>query len=553
MLATLRIKNLALVDDLTVELRPGLNAVSGETGAGKSMLIGAIALILGERADRNAIRSGAEQCTVEAVFDISQLGPEIPRILEENGLEPCEEGQLILRRVIATSGTNRQFINGSPTSLQVLKTIGEELVDIHGPHDHQSLLHSARQLDIVDAFGGLESRREELAEHLRERNRLDREKAELIVDEQTYAQQLDLLQHQVHEIEQAGLEPGEDEQVEADYSRIQNAADILQLVQSAQTLLSEGDDALMERAGELGRVLHDLERLDSGAGTLDQNHRQAMECWRELQSELGRYADQVEMDPERLQQLEDRLNLIQSLKRKYGGSVEEVIEFGRSARSKLESLQSRDAELARIQSERDRIQSKLEKGALELSKARRALLKKLSKSIAAELHELGFSQSQFSIELDSEKEVSATGIDRCDFLFAPNVGEPPRPLRAIASSGEMARVMLALKTVLAVQDRMPVLIFDEVDANVGGETAEVVGRKMQEIGVRRQVLCITHLPAVAAAGHVHFAVRKELREGRTVSLIDELQGEDRVRELTRMLGGKSEAARKHAAALLKGK
>lgn len=551
MLATLRIKNLALVDDLTIELVRGFNAITGETGAGKSILIGALNLALGERADRTLIRSGAESCAVEAVFQTGGLARTIAAFLEENGLEPCEGDELLIKRVFTAAGTNKQFINGSPATLAVLKQLGELLVDIHGPHDHQSLLHAGRQLGLLDAFGGLQDRREALGELLRQRGEWAARKADLIIDERTYAQQLDLLRHQVKEIDSARLKTGEDEALEAEYQRASNASQLLQLTQSALGGLAEGDDALLDRTGEIGRLLHDLERLDPATAGLRVLHEQALEHWRELQLQLSRYADRVEVDPARLAELEERLNLFQSLKRKYGGSLGEVMHFGAEARERLAALESRDAELERLNGELTKLDRKLAHQADELSAARKKLLPKLSQAATLELQALGFAQSHFEIALSVNGVITGSGRDTCEFQFAPNVGEPPRALRAIASSGEMARVMLALKTVLAAQDQVPVLVFDEVDANVGGETAQVVGRKMAEIGSRRQVLCITHLPAVAAAARTHFEVRKSVRSGRTVTELLRLEGEARVNELTRMLGGQSAAARKHAEALLR--
>jgi len=550
MLTTLRIKNLALVDDLTIELAPGFNAITGETGAGKSILIGALNLALGERADRILIRSGAESCAVEAVFQSGELAREIGAVLAEFGLEPCEGGELIVKRVFAATGANKQFVNGSPTTLAALKQLGELLVDLHGPHEHQSLLQPGRQLAILDAFGHLQDQRDALAELLQRRAGVAARKSELIIDEQTYAQQLDLLRHQVQEIAAARLQPAEETELEAEFQRASNAAQLLQLTQAALSCLSDGEQTLLDRAGELGRLLHDLERIDARTSELGGLHAQALEPLSELQNALSRYADRVEVDPARLVELEERLNLMQSLKRKYGGTVVEVIAFGAAAREKLAALESRDAELARLNGEWAKLDRELNRAADDLSAARRKLLPKLGKAATRELQALGFDRSHFEITLTQSEAVTAAGRDTCEFQFAPNVGEPPRPLRAIASSGEMARVMLALKTVLAAQDEVPVLIFDEVDANVGGETARVVGQKMAEIGTRRQVLCVTHLPAVAAVAQTHYEVRKSVRNGRTITELVRLDGEDRLKELTRMLGGHSAAARTHAEEML---
>jgi DNA repair protein RecN (Recombination protein N) len=564
MLTTLRIKNLALVADLTLELQPGCNVITGETGAGKSILIGALNLVLGERADRTLIRSGSDSCSVEAVFDISRLNAKLKSFLEENGLEPCEENQLVLKRVFTSAGANRQFVNGSPTTLAALATIGEWLVDIHGPHEHQSLLHAAKQLAILDAFGGLQTERDAFGELVRRRSALEAEKAALIVDEKTYAQQLDLLRFQVNEITSARLQPGEDERIEHEYQRTSNVAKLLQLSQAALDLLAENDNSLLTQAGVVGRTLQELQRIDSGAADILSQHEQAVSALRDLQAGLSHYVDKVDVNPARLQELEERLNLLHSLKRKYGAVLAEVISFGDVAHQKLLSLEQRDEELARLNAALAKIDSDILRVGKELSAKRKKIIPQLSKSVSKQLGDLGFKQSKFDVALTTvgwgtparedarpTSLTNSTGLDTVEFQFAPNPGEPAKPLRAIASSGELARVMLALKTVLAAEDEIPVLVFDEVDANVGGETANAVGEKMRQIADKRQVLCITHLPQVAAAGTAHYVVTKQVKDGRTISEISLLNKKERVTELTRMLGGQTDAARKHAEALLR--
>jgi DNA repair protein RecN (Recombination protein N) len=608
MLTTLRIKNLALVTDLTLELQPGCNAITGETGAGKSIIIGALNLVLGERADRTLIRSGEESCSVEAVFDVEKLAAaQMPRsrrrqsaqtslgesqrgltsaattleddsrsplelFLEANGLEPCEDRQLVLKRTFTAGGTNRQFVNGSPTTLNVLAAIGEWLVDMHGPHDHQSLLQPARQLAILDAFGGLEPEREAFGRLVGRRTALEAEKSALVVDEKTYVQQLDLLRFQVREITAAGLKPDEEMEVEQAHRRASNAARLLQLSQAVLDLLAENENSLLTQAGAVGRTLQELQRVDAGAAGLAGLHSQAVGALRELQLELSRYAGKVEVDPARLSELEERLNLIHSLRRKYGASLAEVIAFGEEVKRKLQSLESRDAELARLNAALAKLDAEILRAGRELSARRRKVIPPLAKAVGKQLADLGFKQSQFDVAIRTDpvgdeitslkaKEsqglltpapaIRQSGLDEIEFQFAPNPGEPAKPLRAIASSGEMARVMLALKTVLAAEDEIPVLVFDEVDANVGGETANAVGEKMKQIAARRQVLCITHLPQVAAPADAHYVVTKQVRNGRTISEIELLDKKERVTELARMLGGQSDAARKHAETLLK--
>ncbi len=565
MLTTLRIKNLALVSDLTLELQPGCNVITGETGAGKSIIIGALNLVLGERADRTLIRSGEESCSVEAVFDIRKLRAPLKGFLEENGLEPCEEHQLVLKRTFTSAGANRQFVNGSATTLATLAGIGEWLVDMHGPHDHQSLLHPAKQLVILDAFGGLEKEREAFGELVGRHAVLEQEKSALIVDEKTYAQQLDLLRFQVQEISGARLQPDEEKSVEAEFNRASNAAKLLQLSQAALDALSENENSLLTQSGVIGRVLAELQRVDAGAENLVGLHAQAGGALRELQTELSRYADKVDVDPARLAELEERLNLIHALKRKYGATLAEVIAFGEEAKQKLAALESRDAELARLNAALDKLDAEILSAGKKLSAARKIVIPLLAKAVSKQLEELGFKQSKFGIQQEmadgrwqmgnghSNSHLptpNSSGFDTVEFQFAPNPGEPAKPLRAIASSGEMARVMLALKTVLAAQDEIPVLVFDEVDANVGGETANAVGEKMKQIAAKRQVFCITHLPQVAAPADAHYVVTKQVKNGRTISEITLLDKKSRVTELARMLGGQSEAARKHAEALL---
>ncbi len=556
MLSTLRIKNLALVADLTVELQPGFNAITGETGAGKSILLGALQLVLGERADRGSLRAGADQCSVEAVFEVSGLRAPLTGFLADNGLEPCENGQLVLKRAFTAAGANRQFVNGSPTTLATLATLGTWLVDLHGPHEHQSLLQPARQLALLDAFAGLSPRRDAFAELVRRRTLLGREKAELIVDEATYARELDLLRFQVREITDARLQPGEDELIEAEHHRASNDARLLELAHGALEGLSEGEDPVISRLAQVGRALHELRRLDPTATPLTVTLDQAADTLRELQQAVTRYAEAAEVDPARRAVLEERLNLLHGLRRKYAPTLSDVIAFGADAVQKLAVLEGRDAELARLQAALGRLDHELLAAGNGLSAERRQHAPRLARAVGRELSALGFRQSGLEIRLqpavgrDTPETADPTGMDSCEFLFAPNPGEPARPLRAIASSGELARVMLAFKTVLAAEDEVPVLVFDEVDANVGGETAGAVGARMARIALQHQVLCITHLAAVAALGAAHHVVTKDVEAGRTISRIEPVTGAARIDELARMLGGGA-AARRHAESMLK--
>jgi DNA repair protein RecN (Recombination protein N) len=366
-----------------------------------------------------------------------------------------------------------------------------------------------------------------------------------------------LLRFQIGEIASANLRPDEEAHVEQDYRRASNAARLLELAQAAQRLLHEDEPSLLSQAGALGRALAELQRLDPAAKPLVHGHDQASNALRELHDTLSRYTDRIDLDPARLSQLEERLNLIHALKRKYGTTLSDVLAFAETARRKLHSLEQREAEWARLNAATAQVEAELWQCGQALSRQRRQVIPELSKAVVRQLRDLGFRQSDFAVDLQTAPSLAAlpqlpsSGLDTIEFQFAPNPGEPARPLRAIASSGELARVMLALKTVLAAEDEIPVLIFDEVDANVGGETASAVGEKMRQIARQRQVLCVTHLPQVAAQAHAHHVVIKQVKAGRTTTDIARLEGDARVTELARMLGGQSAAARQHAAALLK--
>ena len=558
MLTDLRIKNLALVNDLAIQFSPGYNSITGETGAGKSILIGALGLVLGERADRTLIRDGDDHCSVEAIIDVAGLGKAFHSHLEQNGIEPCEENQLFLKRSFSASGGNRQFVNGSPTTLNILASIGEWLVDIHGPHDHQSLLKTARQLEILDAYGGLEKQRSDFAALVDERAALASQKAELIVDEDAYARELDLLRFQVSEIESAQLKPDEEPELEQAFQRATHSARLAELAAEARQLIDDREPSVSELTSELGRALQEMAGIDAGAESLLAEQSLLSGQLADLGTAVTDYAERLSLDPAQMKQVEERYNLVQTLKRKYGSTLAEVLAFGESAAKRLAALEGRDEELARLNEETAKLDEQIQTLGQALSAKRKAIAPKLVEEAEQQLNDLGFLQSRFDVEIidpgelgQAQATVSRTGFDRIEFLFAPNPGEPFKPLKAIASSGEMARVMLALKTVLVSQDSIPVLVFDEVDSNIGGETAGGVGEKMKRIGARRQVLCITHLAPVAAAGHRHYLVSKEIVEGRTLTRVVQLDDTSRVEELTRMLGGGGAAARQHAEELLK--
>jgi DNA repair protein RecN (Recombination protein N) len=471
--------------------------------------------------------------------------------LETQGIEPCEEGQLLIKRVFSAAGTNRQFINGSPTTLAVLKELGDDLVDLHGPHDHQSLLSAEKQLALLDAYAGAEKMREDYEAIWQRLNQLTAEREELASNEASMERELDLLRHQVREIEAAHPRPEEEEEVTARYAVVSNARRILELSAAALGRLTEAEDAVLPRLSEVGKFLRDLERIDPTASRLsDTLHRGVAEL-DDLASSLQHYADELDLEPGELAQLEERVSLFETLKRKYGPTLAAVIEFGDHAAERLNRIESRGEELVRLEKEIDAARKRLLEMGGKLGAKRKTAAPKLASSVTGHLRDLGFLRSEFSVQLTDLQEAGARGLESAEFYFAPNPGEPAKPLKAIASSGEVSRVMLAVKTTLAAQDTVSLLVFDEIDANVGGEIAHAVGSKMASLGERHQVLCITHLPQVAAAADAQFVVTKEFVEDRTVSRLSAVEGKARVEEIARMLGGKTESALAHARTLLK--
>jgi DNA repair protein RecN (Recombination protein N) len=549
-LTLLRIKNLALVEDLEWQLAPGFTAITGETGAGKSIIIGALHLLLGERTDKSLIRTGADSCTVEAIFegkDLAKLNP----LLTEAGVEPGD-GELIVKRSFSTSGTNRQFINGSPTTLAVLKNLGDELVDLHGPHDHQSLLSPEKQLALLDGFARAEELLREFGEHFRKLQSLLAEHAALNTAESAREQELDLLRHQVAEISGANLVATEQADMESRYRLASNSKRLIELASAVATKLSEADDSVLSQLAETQRSLRELEKIDSSMAQFAAAHETAVVELSEIARTLADYAQELDLDPAQMAALEQRVSLFETLKRKYGGSIAEVISFGERAADRMRKIEGRDAELDRLAKEIESTRKEVERVGDALHKTRAKAAPKLSDNIRRNLRDLGFQHSEFEAKLEKLDEPRRTGFDTAELLFSPNPGEPLKPLRTIASSGEISRLMLAIKSSLAAQDAIPLLVFDEIDANVGGEIANAVGAKMKTLANDHQVLCITHLPQVASAAASHFVVTKEVARGRTFSNLNEVTGKARREEIARMLGGKSETALKHAAKLLEG-
>ena len=546
-LRSLRIQNLALVESLEWEVAAGFSVVTGETGAGKSVILGALKLVLGERADKSLIRSGADQCSVEALFELDEVA-EIDRVLGDQGIERCEEGQLLLKRIFSVSGGNRQFINGSQTTLGVLKQIGDGLVDLHGPHDHQSLLSREQQLVLVDAFGDSREPLQRYQTSFQEVSRLREEREKVL--QQTADQNLDLWRHQLRELEAADLKPSEAQNLQTRYQVAANSRRLMEISSAILRQLSEVEQSVLSHLADIARQLRELNRLDESTDGLLRAHEAATIELEELERGIVRYQTHLETNPEELQLMEERLNLLQSLQRKHQRDEAGLIELIADLKARLELLDRREETLAELGVQLSRELRQLTELGGQLTQCRVRAAKKLAKDIREHLIDLGFNQAAFEIQIEPFTEPRGAGFETVEYLFAPNPGEPLKPLKAIASSGEISRVMLAVKTALAQEDLVGLLVFDEIDANVGGEIAHSIGTKMRSLGGNRQVLVITHMPQVAAAASRHFCVSKAVTDGRTRTSLTEVVGDDRVEELARMLGGKTKSALAHARALL---
>lgn len=547
MLTLLKIRHLALVDELVWEPESGFLAITGETGAGKSVIMGGISLLLGERADKNRIRSGETQCSLEAVFHLAR--PEATdSLLEAAGVPPCEEGSLVIRRLITATG-NRQFINNTPVTLNLLRQVGSGLVDMHHPEAHRSLTSQERQLDLLDAF----AENEALVSAYQRAYRawLDARAAyrELLEQERMNERELDFLRHQVKEIEEAGFSAEEAAGLEARWQRARNASRLRDTALPMARLMDGDENSVLSRMRQLVRSSRELQRLDASCTWLDAAG-DIVEALEDVSAHLEDYITQLDGDPAELAELEERISLLDTLKRKYGADFEAIQSHLQECRNKLDALDNREArlqELATLERERH---GELLAAASDLSASRRKAAPRLAKAFLEQARQLGFLQSQFDIGLSPLPEPGPHGAEGCEFLFGPNPGEPLKALRLIASSGELARVMLALKSALAKQDDTPLLVFDEIDANVGGEIARAVGIKMQELGKGHQVIAITHFPQVAALADHHYLIAKGIEGGRTVSRLSEVGGAARVAELMRMLGTSGATAEAHARSLL---
>jgi DNA repair protein RecN (Recombination protein N) len=556
MLQELHVTNFALIDHLDLSLGPGLNALTGETGAGKSIIIDALGLALGERATGgDVVRTGADRALVEAVFDISDAAGEVKEKLAELGLESDDDLLMVTREIARSGGKSQCRINGRLMPVSVLKEIGDHLVDVHGQHDHQQLLSADRHIDILDAWGGktLLTLRSDAAEAYGSLSGLRRELEQLQSDARDRMRLLDLYRFQAEEITNAALRPGEEEELAADRMRLANAEKLATSATEAFALLS-GEDrtgAALDRLGDALTAIDHAAALDENLAAIASLLRDALSYAEDASRQLRLYRDGVEFNPERLDEIESRLELIRVLKRKYGETIEEILAYREEICANLDRLENSEQREADLTAAIAAAEGEAKTLAARLTEARRRTGRQFAESIAGELADLGMNATQFEVSIEPHA-LTARGADKVEFLLSANPGEPLRPLARVASGGEMSRIMLAMKSVMARSGEMPTMVFDEIDVGVGGRTGQVLADKLGNLGSDAQILCITHLPQIAARAQTHFFIEKRVVDGRTIVEVRNLTHDQRVEELARMLGGtrRTDAVVQHAREML---
>ncbi|TVR65851.1 MAG: DNA repair protein RecN [Gemmatimonadales bacterium] len=552
MLLELRIRDFAVIQDLAVELGPGLNVLTGETGAGKSILLGALSLLLGERASSDSVRAGADRALVEAVFDLSDR-PLVRQRLAESGFEP-EDGLLVLRREVQAAGRNRAWINGSPATAGTVGDFGSRLVDLHGQHEHQTLLEPEEQRSILDAFAGAGDAARAVREAYLRLSELKGLRDQREARQRELAARADFLRFQLEEIRAARPRADEDEEVEAELRRLDHAEELARSAGEAHDLLYDDQGSASERLSRVRDILQRLSRFDESLADLRDQVETAYHLTTELGRSLGDYAADVEVDPGRAEELRRRSDLLAGLKRKYGPELADVLSTGERLAAELDELESGQMELEGVERAVEAAAGELQACAATLTEARTEAARRLETAMEALLPDLGLAGAVFRVVLEATAEVSAHGRERVEFQVSLNEGFVPRPLARIASGGELSRVMLALKRILATVDQVPTLIFDEIDAGIGGVVATFVARKLREVAEHHQVLVITHLAQLASVGHRHLRVQKTTLDGLAATTLVPLEDEARVEEIARMLGGDPQSAtsRTHARELLNG-
>lgn len=553
MLEHLHIRNVALIKESEISFGDGLNILTGETGAGKSMIIDSLQFALGGRAGKDFLRHGEKQAAVEALFSVQSQA--LTEKLAENGIAPEEDGTLLITRTLSEAGKSVCRINGSTVTVGMLKEIAEDMIDIYGQHEHQSLLNPVKHIRLLDRFCGA-GFGEAMEEYKNSRQRLkdlEKQLAILIGDESQREQRMDMLLFQKEEIEAADLREGEEDALLEQKKRLSSMERLIRLTGESVTLLYDGDDRAPSACDQLGDALAKLQEaaeydaaLSPLADALADGYAAVEDCARELK----RQAEKQETDPEELERIEERLQLFYKLKRKYGGSIEAVLEFYEKAVQELEFLSNSSEKAAELSAEKAEEEKRLSALAETLTARRRATAEQVEEQIETALHDMEMKHARFHIQIEEKADWGADGKDKVEFLISANAGEPLKPLAKIASGGEMSRVMLALKTVLVDADEIGTFIFDEIDTGVSGRTARRVGEKMRFLGGKRQLLCITHLPQIAAMADNHFLIEKESDAGETVTRVTALDEEGAVREVARLMNDVTETTLAAARELL---
>ncbi|MDQ6718738.1 MAG: DNA repair protein RecN [Gemmatimonadota bacterium] len=550
MLTELRIRNFAIIESLALPLEKGLNVLSGETGAGKSIIVGALGLLLGDRANADLVRTGAEKATVEGVFDVSGA-PGLAAFADERGIE-IEDDTLVLKREVTSAGRGRAWANGATVTAGVLAEIGRKLVNLHGQHDAQTLLDSESQREILDAFGSGEGQAVKVRAAYDALSLVNRQIEMLTTKRGDIERRADYLRHVVDEIEKARLSPGEDVKLEDEARRLENADELRTLSTGLNDLLAGDEQGALHQLDAARRTLAGILRIDPSAAQMQELLDTAYYALEELSRAADAYSGEVDLDPSRLGEVRQRRELLYGLLKKYGPSLDKVIETGTNSRTELDTIDSAGFDLAALETRRREAESALAREAAKLSDLRASAAKKLAKSVVPLLKELGMPDGKFSVALIPRDTIAADGAEAIEFRVSLNLGHEERSLSRVASGGELSRVMLALKTILAKLDAVPTLIFDEVDAGIGGRVGLQVGDTLRKVARDHQVFAISHLPQIAARAHHHIVVSKGAKGGVTTADILILDGTDRVAEIARMLGGdpESKVSRAHAKELL---
>ena len=550
MLTELRIRNFAIIEQLTLPLARGFNVLTGETGAGKSIIVGALGFLLGERTSTDVVRTGADRAVVEGTFDVADR-PELVTLLDERGID-VEEQTVVLKREVAAAGRARAWVNGTPVTAAVLSEIGRLLVNVHGQHEAQTLLDPDAQRVILDAFAGatvqasaVRSAHVSLAATRAEIADLSRRKADA-------ERRADYLRHVVREIEDAKLAEGEDVRLEEEARRLEHAEELRSLAQGAYEAIEGDDESVLSRLGQMQRALASILRIDPARARLQELYDAGFYAFEELARELEEYEGSIDLDPARLEEVRRRRDLVFRLVKKYGGSVADVIQTGATSRGELDLVDSAGLDLRALESRERAAADQLRTAAADLTALRSAAASQLARAVDEVLPSLGMPDGHFAAILQPVHEIGSNGAETVEFRVALNVGHDARPLSRVASGGELSRVMLALKTILARLDAVPTLIFDEVDAGIGGKVGLQIGDTMRRVAAHHQVFAITHLPQIAARAHHHILVAKGARGGVTTADVTVMESDRRVTEIARMLGGdpESEISRAHAAELL---